>query len=167
MWRTPYIHQFPSKQLGGILCLLEVGLRTLPLLRSRHKHPPIHMPKGGGPSQKAPYFLDCPYHRALPYTYRPFYTWAQAFLRDASLLRNLSRWLGPLGVWAWASWTFEMDQSRSLCCGLMLLQHRVKPRPKLKNWMKNPRMKSYKNALNGPKKKLYTKLSMTQGWNHI
>jgi hypothetical protein len=33
--------------------------------------------------------------------------------------------------------------------------------------MKNPRMKSYKNALNGPKKKLYTKLSMTQGWNHI
>jgi hypothetical protein len=46
----------------------------------------------------------------------------------------------------------------------MLLEHRVKPRPKLKNWMKNPRMKSYKNALNGPKKNiLYTKLSMTQG----
>jgi len=32
--------------------------------------------------------------------------------------------------------------------------------------MKSPRMKSYKNALN-EKKILYTKLSMTQGWNHV
>jgi len=32
-----------SSRMGGKLCLL-VGARTLPLLRSRHKNPPIHMP---------------------------------------------------------------------------------------------------------------------------
>ncbi len=44
MWRSPYIYQFPSLKLGGILCLL-VGVRTLLLSRSRHKNPPIHMPR--------------------------------------------------------------------------------------------------------------------------
>jgi hypothetical protein len=43
-WRAPYIHEFPSYNLGGILCLL-IGVRTLPLLRSRPEIPPIHMPR--------------------------------------------------------------------------------------------------------------------------
>ncbi len=42
-WRAPYIHEFPSYSLGGILCLL-IGVRTLRLLRSRPDMPPIHMP---------------------------------------------------------------------------------------------------------------------------
>jgi len=53
VWTAPYIHQFPSYKLGGILCLLlkdegaimpTIGVRTLPLLKSRHKDPPIYTP---------------------------------------------------------------------------------------------------------------------------
>jgi hypothetical protein len=43
-WRAPYVLEFPSYNLGGILCLL-IGVRTLPLLRSRPDIPPIHMPR--------------------------------------------------------------------------------------------------------------------------
>jgi hypothetical protein len=51
MLRAPYIHELPSYKLGGILCLLLkggreimpfVGVRTLPLLRSRHKNLSIY-----------------------------------------------------------------------------------------------------------------------------
>jgi hypothetical protein len=51
MLRAPYIHEFPSYKLGGILYhLLKggreimpfVGVRTLPLLRIRHKNPSIY-----------------------------------------------------------------------------------------------------------------------------
>jgi len=34
-----------SSRIGGKLCQL-VGVKTLPLLKSRHKNPPIHMPPG-------------------------------------------------------------------------------------------------------------------------
>jgi len=33
-----------SSSVGGKLCLLLVGVRTFPLLRSRHKNPPIYAP---------------------------------------------------------------------------------------------------------------------------
>jgi hypothetical protein len=40
-WEGYYAY---SSRSGGKLCLL-VGVRTLPLLRSRHKDPPIHTPR--------------------------------------------------------------------------------------------------------------------------
>ncbi len=43
IWRAPYIHHFPSKKMGGKLCLL-IGVRTLPLLRSRHNVHPTPVP---------------------------------------------------------------------------------------------------------------------------
>jgi len=40
-WEGSYAY---FSRMGRKLCLLEVGVRTLPLLRSRHKHPPIPKP---------------------------------------------------------------------------------------------------------------------------
>jgi hypothetical protein len=39
-WEWYYAY---SSRVGGKLCLL-ISVRTLPLLRCRHKNPPIHMP---------------------------------------------------------------------------------------------------------------------------
>jgi hypothetical protein len=52
MWRTPYMHEFPfSKEIGKDIMSTQVwekkglfiGVRTLPLLKSRHKNRLIHM----------------------------------------------------------------------------------------------------------------------------
>jgi hypothetical protein len=44
MWKAPYIHQFPSSKLGGVVCLLLKDVREI-IPTCKCKNPPIHTPR--------------------------------------------------------------------------------------------------------------------------